>query len=220
MKRNIITGFLILIIIFLIYTIWLTIHSADTFDPRPNEQVIKFPTTPVTTTNTSLAKQTYTNPTIGLYFEYPFDWKLDENADSEEGSITHGDIMKDGKIYTSFSRGLFPPDWQTSTTPYISISHSPLAGPDGKSYDNLSISEQFKNLYCGKDCNMSTNKNGVKYLASKGCDGRQGCYVSATIPTGKYIMTFTLVGDSMHNFQLNSPVVNIFSDLINTIQLK
>lgn len=165
--------------------------------------------------------KTYTNPTAGLSFEYPSSWKFQDPKGNED-PITHGDIMKDGKIYTSFTSGLFPPDWGQTSPTYLSIEHSPLASATGKSYDNLSIQDQLKEASCGSStdskCPQYTNKNGVQYVKYAGCNSVRGeCYISVSVPTGKYVMHFSISAGDLG--QVPGKVA-VFNKIIDSVQLR
>ncbi len=187
----------------------------------------KNPKTPASTSDTLVVAndyKIYSNPTAGLAFEYPPEWRVEVSEDS----VTHGDIMKDGETYTSFTGSIFPPDWNEGTTPHIGFYHSPLAspingGPEYKSADNLSVAEQFKFLNCVNDeensCVKTKNKNGVEFMLWDGYDTQEGKYISAVVPTSKYIITFILVGDSQHVLDESSPAIAVFENVIDGVKL-
>jgi hypothetical protein len=163
--------------------------------------------------------KTYSNSTIGLSFEYPADWRIEKNNTFED-PVTHGDIMKDGKVYTTFFKAILPPDWGQSSVA-IQFSH-PTAIRDGKEYDNLPIEEQLKYTSCssaykGETCKELTNKNGLKYTKYNLCDKEWGCIMSVIFPTGKYVMEFDIQAE---DFKKIPEKVKVFDDLINSIELE
>ncbi len=178
-------------------------------------------------------KKVYSSSTLGLSFEYPSDWRI--QIDSED-PVTHGDIMLDGKIYTSFNAGVFPPNWGSENNSYINFSHSPLVSSKGKSYDNLSVAEQLKFFSCeeylaffkehkvdfSNTCKSEVNKNGVQYIKyTQNMSGQidrpeDGYNVSVVIPTGKYVITIVTVSVE----DKGAPIFSVLDQIIESIKLQ
>src|SRR3989338_644312 len=154
---------------------------------------------------TSVIKN-YNNPAIGISFDYPSDWRLDESG---ADPVTRGDIMRDGKIYTSFSTSLFPPERGQNSNTYIQILHGPLTDLSGASFDNLPIEEQAKKIDCPKEnCKAAVNNNIVKYFKSIGCIDNKGCALGVDIPTGKYIVGIVLLADNLQEISKSEVVLD------------
>ncbi len=118
--------------------------------------------------------KTYRNEHIGIEFQYPYDWQTLKPDD-------RGDIMKDGKTYTSFSLNL--PD----------LSHLDHTLLD---YDNMPIDIQYEKIKCQQDdpltieCEEKISSNGVKYIWNVIKTKGDPCY-SALVATGRYILIFS-----------------------------
>jgi hypothetical protein len=144
--------------------------------------------------------RTYVNPVIGLSFDYPLDWTLNDN-------IVHGDN----------EQGAFQNALTSAESGMIRFYHSPVASAEGDSYDNMSVNSQVEAVPCtaANHCETLTNANGVKYLRSTTC-GKDGCFISSVVPTGKYIMTFIISADGLLRAPDREPT---FKALVDSIQI-
>lgn len=205
MKKNILLLFVVFIIVFLFGITKYISSQKNTPNTSINfNQYIK------NENNTPKGPQLYSNSIIGLSFTYPEYWKL---QDSE----IHGD--ENGTSYCNF---LFPPNWNTDTVPNISICHSPISSAQGVLLDNQSIDKQIKAVFCDMKigCELKTNMKGVRYIKFPfNCLDSQ-CSISAIVPTGKYIMTFTVINDNSHVLENTSKVIGIFDALLESIELR
>ncbi len=126
--------------------------------------------------------KTYRNELIGIEFKYPYDWSTLYPDD-------RGDIMKDGKSYTSFSLHL---------RDLSHLDHTFL------NYDNMLINEQYEKIKCQSDdmliveCENRVSNNNVKYVwkieKTKG-----GHHYEALVATGKYVLIFNFQEKENYN---------------------
>lgn len=138
----------------------------------------------------SQSQKIYDNKEMGIKFSYPNDWKIN-------GGIT-GDIIKDGKVYTSFHDAILPPDWGTREASYnaIEISHTWL------NYDNVGREKQWAAVKCPKANYVEQTMEGpvnvecFEYTNERGIIMARMNYGSnsfiALIPTGKYILSISI----------------------------
>lgn len=155
----------------------------------------------------------YSNPTIGLGFQYPKDWQL--KIISEDAS-THGDVMVNGRTSTAFTASLEGP-----SSHFISIAHGPSASPTGEKFDDRTVETQLRLIQCPigvAGCQVLKNDHGVIYVRTESCDmGRGQCSLVVSIPTGKYIMSFWQIASTQALLDEETPVLD---NLVKTIVLQ
>ncbi|MDP3899565.1 MAG: hypothetical protein Q8Q23_00600 [bacterium] len=144
---------------------------------------VKQPMNPSVAGNNNQPVKTYTNKVIGIEFDYPTTWPTLISED-------RGDILKDGKLSTSFSMPLI----DVST-----LIHSSL-GLGGKSLDNMPINAQFEAIKCQDiktlvECEERINSNGVKYIwkvydIGINDQSKAGPQYYVQVATGKYVLVF------------------------------
>ncbi len=159
--------------------------------------------------------KSYINPTIGISFEYPYAGTITIKT-GDDDPITHGDVLRDGRIYRPFLATLNIPGFKP-----IVIAHSPLESQSGLSYDYMSRQEQLKIVSCigtANNCEQKENPNSVDYVESSGCDTASGtCIEQIKVPTGKYIMNFSVIGNSTADIL---PSVSVIRKIVSTIKLR
>lgn len=168
----------------------------------------------------------YENSIIGLAFDYPEGWII--NEDSFKGGL--GDIVKDGKIYTSFGINIYPKDWDSLVQSNIGISHYPYISPEGKSLDNLPIKDQLSLIDCSTlhkyggydlryECEVRRNRHGANYVWETGSINQKfkGFGARAMVPTGKYIITFQIQNETLENYERD---LTDFEKVIDSISLR
>ncbi|OGN26221.1 MAG: hypothetical protein A2925_04900 [Candidatus Yanofskybacteria bacterium RIFCSPLOWO2_01_FULL_44_22] len=153
--------------------------------------------------------KTYRNETAGIQFKYPAEWQLDETF---VDPITHGDITKDGKPFTSFVINL------NGNNTGILISHT---YPDD---DNKSVTEQLGTLRCSEyyyiECKELVSDKNVPYIRTiePHLAELPGGSLHALVPTGKYILSFQLPADVDVVKDPNHPAIKVFDAILKSLE--
>lgn len=144
----------------------------------------------------------YENSTIGVSFKYPRNWEIENIS---EDPITHGDVIKDGKIFNSFNISL----GSQGVSGGIFISHV------FANKNNMIPSEQIKTFTCGNNetgCTFIKNPNGVEYkrIIEKNEGGDDETIL--IVPTGKYILSISYSGEDQ--------VLKVLDEIMLSLELK
>ena len=134
--------------------------------------------------------KTYTNSTMGIQFMYPASWQAQDNSiDSinrpmSVDSVTQGDVLKNGKIYTSFMQEFQLPDKKI-----VFLSHTDL------NLDNKPLSQQLDFIKCKEpntQCQNLKSQYGVDYTRAISGDADHGYILGSTVANGKYILGLSI----------------------------